>query len=62
MNWQIIVGFFFLIGGIGNIAEDFSVFFTAFVISVVLLFFGFRKKSNAIKKNQSIFAIVLPPI
>ena len=49
MNWQIIVGFFFLIGGIGNIAEDFSVFFTAFVISVVLLFFGFRKKKQ---RNQ----------
>lgn len=49
MNWQIIVGFLFLIGGIGNIISDFSVFLTALVIGAVFLFWGFqklRKKSH----------------
>lgn len=46
MNWQIIVGIIFLIGGIGNITEDFSVFLTAIVIGIVLLFIGFRKKKQ----------------
>lgn len=48
MNWQIIVGVLFLIGGIGNITRDFSIFLTALVIGAAFLFWGyqtFRKKS-----------------
>lgn len=53
MNWQIIVGFLFLIGGIGNIISDFSVFLTALVIGAVFLFWGFQKlrKKSRHKKD-----------
>lgn len=46
MNWQIIVGVLFLIGGIGNITNDFSVFITAISISLIFLLFGTRKKKR----------------
>lgn len=44
MNWQIIVGVFFLIGGIGNIFVDLWTFLFAVVVGLVLLFWGLKKK------------------
>lgn len=44
MNWQIIVGVFFLIGGIGNITNDFSAFLFGIALGIGLLFWGAKKK------------------
>lgn len=46
MNWQIVVGILFIIGGIGNITKDFSDFLISIAIGSALLFWGFRKKKR----------------
>lgn len=50
MNWQIIVGIIFLIGGIGNITNNIGAFFFGTIIGAVLLYIGLRKKGY-FKKN-----------
>lgn len=52
MNWQIIVGVFFLIGGIGNLTKDFGAFLFGSIIGAVLLIFGFKKRKLK-KENQA---------
>lgn len=52
MNWQIIVGVFFLLGGIGNIEKDFSTFVIAAIIGIAFLFWG-AKKSKGSKKVEA---------
>lgn len=44
MNWQIIAGIIFLIGGIGNIFDSIGTFLICTPIGFVLLYFGLRKK------------------
>lgn len=44
MNWQIIAGVIFLIGGIGNIFDSIGTFLICTPIGFVLLYFGLRKK------------------
>lgn len=44
MNWQILVGVFFLIGGIGNLSEDFGAFLFGIAVGAALLYWGLRKK------------------
>lgn len=44
MNWQIIVGIFFLIGGIGNLLDNFGAFVFGVSVGLLLLFFGLKKK------------------
>lgn len=50
MNWQIIVGVLILIGGIGNLTEDFGVFLFGVLTGAALLYWGLRKK-GIIKKS-----------
>ena len=54
MNWQIVVGILFLIGGIGNITNGFFVFLTALVIGAVFLFWGYQtlRKKSCRKKDS----------
>lgn len=49
MNWQIIVGTIFLIGGIGNLIDDFGAFVFGVSVGLVFLYFGLKKK-GLIKK------------
>ena len=44
MNWQIIVGGFLFIGGLGNLTEDFGAFLFGVLIGGCLLYWGLRKK------------------
>lgn len=44
MNWQIIVGAFLLIGGIGSIRDNIGSFVVFSVIGIALLYFGLFKK------------------
>lgn len=55
MNWQIIVGVFFLICGISGITENFSTFLGGLVIGGLFLFWGLktRKGKNGIAKSIS---------
>lgn len=50
MNWQIIVGVLFLIGGIGNIFTDFSTAIIALLIGIALFYWGLKRK-GFIKKS-----------
>lgn len=52
MNWQIIIGVFCIIGGLGNLTRDFGVFLFGLVAGGGLLYWGFRKKGT-IKKSLS---------
>lgn len=52
MNWQIIVGIFFLIGGVGILSKDFIAFLFGIIIGAILLTFGVRRK-NRKTKHQS---------
>lgn len=54
MNWQIIVGIIFLIGGIGNITNSFSSFLTAIAIGLILLFWGIRKKKMSVDEKAKV--------
>ena len=49
MNWQIIVGIIFLIGGVGNLINDFGAFVFGVSVGLVFLYFGLKKK-GLIKK------------
>ena len=51
MNWQILVGILFLIGGIGNIATDFIVFLFGLVVGAALIFWGLKKKGFQFQKK-----------
>lgn len=44
MNWQIIVGAFFLIGGLGSLANDLGSFLLGTIAGGCLLYWGLRKK------------------
>jgi len=44
MNWQIIVGVFCIIGGFGNLTNDFFTFIFGIVIGALLLYWGLYKK------------------
>lgn len=44
MNWQIIVGAFFIIGGLGNLTKNFGAFLFGIVAGGSLLYWGLRKK------------------
>lgn len=50
MNWQILVGIFFLIGGIGNLTKDFGAFLFGIAVGAVLLYWGLMKK-GILKKS-----------
>lgn len=56
MNWQIIAGIVFLIGGIGNITKDFFTFLFGMIIGVLFIFFGLRKKGLENKKSNPNFS------
>ena len=43
MNWQIIVGAIFLIGGIGNITSNIGAFFFGTIVGAVLILWGLKK-------------------
>lgn len=49
MNWQMIVGAIFLIGGIGNLIENFFNSLITIAIGLILLYWGLKKK-GLIKK------------
>ena len=51
MNWQIAIGIFFFIGGLGNIFKDFGAFVFGSTVGLCLLYYGLRKK-GLIKSNN----------
>lgn len=53
MNWQIIVGIIFLIGGIGNITSNIGAFFFGTIVGAALLYWGIRKKKGKSAINSS---------
>lgn len=44
MNWQIIIGALLLIGGLGNLTQDFGAFAFGIISGGVLLYWGLKKK------------------
>lgn len=52
MNWQIIVGIVFLIGGVGNIFEDISAFIFGSIVGLIFLYLGVKKKGTARTKKK----------
>lgn len=62
MNWQIIVGIIFLIGGIGNITNSFSSFLTAIAIGSILLFLGIRKKKRKADEKAKVYQPIFDDI
>lgn len=44
MNWQLIVGILFFVGGLGNIASDIGVFTFGVIIGAVFIYWGLIKK------------------
>ncbi|MGM9628994.1 MAG: HIRAN domain-containing protein [Faecousia sp.] len=62
MNWQIIVGVIFLIGGIGNITKDFTAFLFGVIAGLALLYWGLRRKGyfkKVVTQQQEIDGYVL---
>lgn len=53
MNWQIIVGIIFLIGGFGSITTDIGTFFFGLVVGAVLLAWGLKRKGGLKKSNKT---------
>lgn len=53
MNWQIIIGAFFVIGGLGNLTKNFGAFLFGLILGGGLLYWGLRKK-GVIKKKSPI--------
>lgn len=54
MNWQIIVGGFLFIGGLGNLTEDFGAFLFGVLIGGCLLYWGLRQKGLINKTAKQI--------
>ena len=52
MNWQIVVGVFFIIGGIGNLGKNFGAFVFGVIVGLAFLYYGLKKK-GLIKKPIS---------
>ena len=53
MNWQMMVGVFFLLGGLGNLTKDFGTVIFSFVLGLSLLYWGLKKKGY-IKKPKAL--------
>ena len=53
MNWQMMVGVFFLLGGLGNLTKDFGTVIFIFVLGLSLLYWGLKKKGY-IKKPKAL--------
>lgn len=53
MNWQIIVGVLFLIGGLGNLTEDFGTVIFGLAVGFALLLWGLKKKGYVKKTAVS---------
>lgn len=53
MNWQLIVGVLCLIGGIGNILEDFFAFLFGVASGALFLYLGIKKKILVKQSNSS---------
>jgi len=56
MNWQILIGAFFLIGGLGNLTENLGAFLFGVAIGAALLYWGLKKKG--IIKSRKTFSQV----
>lgn len=52
MNWQIIVGVLLLIGGIGNLVQNFSGFVFGTVTGSALIYWGLKKKGITFSKEK----------
>lgn len=52
MNWQIIVGVLFMLGGIGNITTSFGAFLFGVLIGVAFILWGLKKKGFLFKKGN----------
>lgn len=54
MNWQIIVGIIFLIGGIGNITSNIGAFFFGTIVGAALILWGLKAKSLSTKRSDEL--------
>lgn len=52
MNWQIVVGIFFIICSVISIKDGFSVFLTGILIGAAFLYFGLKKKGYISGKSR----------
>lgn len=56
MNWQIVVGVFFIMGGIGNLGKNFGAFVFGVFVGLAFLYYGLKKKGlikKPIPQNES---------